>query len=220
MSALGWLAAMINAFAALAMMMLTQTQASVSTTPDGGLTADALRRGGYVIFIRHATANQGTDAVGFDLADCATQRNLGDAGIRESQAIGQGVRAQRIPIGMVQSSEFCRAVDTARLAFGHATPVSELNLCCLDGRNLTEQDRRDFLLRALATRPQPGANTVLVGHAAFMMTDLGMGEAGVYAPDGAGGFTRVARILPDEWTNDAYRPGGVPLGTPQLAPNP
>jgi len=219
MSPLGWLAAMINALAALTMMMLAHMEASVSTTPDGGLTADALRRGGYVIFIRHATANQGTDAVGFDLADCATQRNLGEAGIREAQAIGQGVQTQGIPIGVVQSSEFCRAVDTARLAFGRTTPVSELNLCCLDGRGLTELDRRDFLLRALATRPQPGTNSVLVGHAAFMMTDLGMGEAAVWAPGGCG-FVRVARILPDEWTNHAYRPGGVPLGTPQLAPSP
>src|SRR5687767_6805288 len=84
MSAMGWLAGLINAIAALATMMFAGTAASVSQTPDGGLTVDALRRGGYVIFIRHATADQGSDANGFNLEDCATQRNLGPTGIKEA----------------------------------------------------------------------------------------------------------------------------------------
>lgn len=220
MSMLGWVTAVINAMVALATMMLADTARSVSATPDGGLTADALRRGGYVIFLRHATANQGADGVAFDLADCATQRNLGEAGIREAEAVGQGIRGQQIPIGDVLSSEFCRALDTARIAFGTAQPTASLNLCCLDGRDLTDADRRDFLQRALAWRPRLGTNTVLVGHGTMMMTDLGMGEAAVYAPDGGGGFTRVARILPDEWQNEAYRPGSTSSDAPRVAPNP
>lgn len=220
MSAMGWLAGLINAIAALATMMFAGTAASVSQTPDGGLTVDALRRGGYVIFIRHATADQGSDANGFNLEDCATQRNLGPTGIKEAEAIGLGVRHQQIPIGEVLSSEYCRAHDTSRLAFGRAQPASGLNNCCQDGRDLTETQRRDFITQALATRPRPGANTVLVGHGAFMMTDLAMGEAAVYAPDGNGGAVRVARILPHEWMNDTYRSGVAPLDAPRLAPNP
>ena len=55
---MSWVAGIVNAFVALVTMMLAGNAASVSQTPDGGLTADALRRGGYVIFIRHATADQ------------------------------------------------------------------------------------------------------------------------------------------------------------------
>jgi phosphohistidine phosphatase SixA len=220
MSAIGWIAGIINAFAALATMMLTNSAASVSQTPDGGLTGDALRRGGYVIFIRHAAADQGSDANGFNLEDCATQRNLGESGIQEAETIGHGVRQQQIPIGDILSSEYCRAIDTSRLAFGRAQPASGLNNCCQDGRDLTDVQRRDFIQQALATPPRPGTNTVLVGHGAFMMTDLGMGEAAVYAPDGNGGATRIARILPDEWQNNAYRSGTAPPDAPRLAPNP
>jgi phosphohistidine phosphatase SixA len=217
---MGWVAGLINAFAAIVTIMLAGNATSVSRTPDGGLTADALRRGGYVIFIRHATADQGSDANGFTLGACSTQRNLGEAGIKDAESIGQNVRLQQIPIGDVLSSEFCRALDTARLAFDRVQPAPNLNLCCQDGRDLTDAQRRDFLLQALATRPRPGTNAVLVGHGAFMMTDLNMGEAAVYAPDGNGGATRVARILPDEWANEAYRPGTASPDAPRLAPNP
>ncbi|MGD9893922.1 MAG: hypothetical protein AB7R89_28030 [Dehalococcoidia bacterium] len=217
---MGWIAGIINAIVALVTMMLAGTAASVSQTPDGELTADALRRGGYVIFIRHAAADQGTDANGFTLADCSTQRNLGQSGIADAETIGRNVRQQRIPIGDVLSSEFCRARDTARLAFGRAQAAPNLNLCCQDGSGLTDGQRQDYLLQALAARPRPATNTILVGHGSFMMTDLAMGEAAVYAPDGNGGTTRIARILPDEWANEAYRSGTPSPDAPRLAPNP
>jgi phosphohistidine phosphatase SixA len=217
---MSWVAGIVNALAALVTMMLAGNAASVSQTPDGSLTADALRRGGYVIFIRHATADQGTDANEFNLVDCSTQRNLGEAGRMDAETIGQGIRHQQIPIGEVLSSEFCRALDTARLAFGRSQPASNLNLCCQDGRGLTDSQRQDFLQQALATRPRPGTNAVLVGHGSFMMTDLKMGEAAIYAPDGNGGANRIARILPDEWTNNAFRSGIASPDAPRLAPNP
>lgn len=215
-----WVAGIINAIAALVTIMLAGNAATVSQTPDGGLTADALRRGGYVIFIRHATADQGTDANGFVLEDCATQRNLGATGMGDADTIGRGVQQQQIPVGDVLSSEFCRALDTARHAFGRAQPAANLNLCCQDGRDLTDTQRRDFLIHALATRPRPGTNTVLIGHGSFVMTDLMMGEAAVYAPDGAGGANRIARILPDEWMNEAFRSGIASPDAPRLTPGP
>jgi hypothetical protein len=51
------------------------------------------------------------------------------------------------------------------------------------------------------------------------MTDLAMGEAAVYAPDGRGGYARVGRVLPGEWTNDAYRSGEQAPGAPGLVPS-
>ena len=217
----GWLAAFINALIALATAAhgLAATDAAL-TSPNAPFRAEALRRGGYVIFFRHAHANVGSDATPFDLADCSRQRNLSEQGKQDAAIIGEAFRELRIPVGEVLSSEYCRALDTARLAFGRAEPARGLNLCCQDGTGQTDVERLRFLERALAARPQPGTNTVLVGHGAHMVTDLGMGEAAIYLPDGSGGYLRVARVLPDEWRSGVYRPGAKVEGQPELTPMP
>lgn len=213
-----WLLAWLNAIISLVML----TRSNAVTDPSlyneaSPLRVEALRQGGFVIFIRHTTADQGFDEPTFDLANCATQRNLGERGRQDADLLGRGIRAAQIPIGAVFSSEYCRAMETAGLAFGGAEPATGLNSCCIDGRALTNAEREAFLRRSLGARPKPGTNTVLVGHLNQIATDLAMGEASVYAPDGTGGFTRVARILPDEWTNGVYRPPGA-TATPTLRP--
>lgn len=204
-----WLARFVAAIVTLAVaarsMAATDPAQYSATRP---LSAEALRSGGFVIFVRHGHADVGADATPFDLADCARQRNLSETGKEQAGQIGRGFRELRIPVGDVRSSEFCRALETTRLAFGRAAPTAPLNLCCMDGRGMTDTDRLEYLQRALATRPPPGTNTVLVGHGAHMMADLQMGEAAIYAPDGAGSFTRIARVLPEEWPNGVYRTSG------------
>ena len=65
----------------------------------------------------------------FRLEDCSTQRNLSAEGRRQAQAIGEQFRARQIPVEQVLSSRWCRALDTARLAFGSLTePFSPLEL--------------------------------------------------------------------------------------------
>ena len=61
---------------------------------------------------------------------------------------------------------------------------------------------------------------MLIGHAYFILTDLAMGEAAIYLPDGHGGALRVARVLPGEWANGIYRPGARVLGQTELVPAP
>jgi phosphohistidine phosphatase SixA len=217
----GWLTGLINAFVALAVagQGMAATEAALST-PNAPFRADALQRGGYVIFVRHAQANAGSDATPFDLADCSRQRNLSEEGKEDARRIGAAFDALRIPVGDVLSSEYCRALETAGLAFRRAERARGLNLCCLDGTGQSESDRRLFLETVLATRPRPGTNTVLVGHGAYMMTDLGMGEAAIYLPDGRGGYLRVARVQPIEWQNGIYRPGAKVEGQTELLPVP
>jgi phosphohistidine phosphatase SixA len=213
-----WLLSFVQAMAAIVIMARSNAATDPSLYSETApLRVEALRQGGFVIFIRHTTADQGFDDPAFDLASCATQRNLGERGRQDAALIGRGIREAGIPVGAVFSSEYCRAVETARLAFGGAEPATGLNSCCIDGRALTNPEREAFLKRALGRRPKPGTNTVLVGHLGHMIADLAMGEASVYAPDGTGGFTRVARILPSEWTNGVYRPSGA---TSAPMPNP
>ncbi len=77
---------------------------------------EALRQGGIVLF-RHAIAPGGGDPPGMRLGDCATQRNLDAEGRAQAQRIGATIRAQRVPVGSVLTSEWCRTRETAELAF-------------------------------------------------------------------------------------------------------
>ena len=44
---------------------------------------DDLKKGGNLIFIRHAYAPGGGDPENFDINDCSTQRNLSDNGRKQ-----------------------------------------------------------------------------------------------------------------------------------------
>lgn len=75
-----------------------------------------LRQGGIVLF-RHAHAPGGGDPPGFQLEDCATQRNLDATGRDQARRIGATFRAREIPVAQVLTSRWCRARETAELAF-------------------------------------------------------------------------------------------------------
>ncbi len=77
---------------------------------------DKLRAGAVVALIRHADAPGGVgDPEGFKLGDCATQRNLSDKGRAEARALGERLRAERVTVGKVLISQWCRCRDTAIL---------------------------------------------------------------------------------------------------------
>ena len=76
-----------------------------------------LKKGGKIIFIRHAYAPGGGDPNNFDLNDCNTQRNLNDDGRLQSKKIGDFFKNNTISIEKVYSSEWCRCKETASIAF-------------------------------------------------------------------------------------------------------
>ena len=76
----------------------------------------ALREGAIVLF-RHANAPGIGDPPGFRLDDCATQRNLDAQGRDQAAKIGELFRREQIAVAAVLSSVWCRAFDTASLAF-------------------------------------------------------------------------------------------------------
>ena len=153
-----------------------------------------LRGGGQIVLLRHGTTTPGVgDPRGFRLDDCATQRNLVEAGRDESRRVGAAFRAQRVPVGRVLSSPWCRCLETARLAFGRAEPWPAL--ANLFGR----QDRADALRAALSEAPTDGT-LVLVSHGSTISSAAGvmpaMGEFVVVTPQGGGRFTVAGRIPP------------------------
>ena len=76
----------------------------------------ALAEGAIVLF-RHANAPGTGDPAQFRLEDCATQRNLDETGREQARRWGQRFRARGLVPGRVISSRWCRARETADLAF-------------------------------------------------------------------------------------------------------
>ena len=86
-----------------------------------------LKKGGNLIFIRHAYAPGGGDPDNFDIADCSTQRNLSNSGKEQSKKIGIFFEQNQIPIDQVLSSEWCRCKETAEIAFNKFETKNFLN---------------------------------------------------------------------------------------------
>ncbi len=177
--------------------------------------ASALREGGHVIYLRHTrTVKDWGDQVSpaLDLADCNTQRRLSTQGKMDATMIGEGIKAADIPVGDVISSEYCRAYNTADLAFGRYTKNSNLNfLPCVE---CTPDQYQEYAMRLqplMSAKPEAGTNTVLVGHDdPFQGVTMPvvpkngiypapMGVAYVAKPLGDGNFDLIAKIEPDQW---------------------
>ena len=86
-----------------------------------------LKKGGKLIFIRHAYAPGGGDPKNFNINDCNTQRNLSYEGRVQSKKIGNFFKKNKISIEKVYSSEWCRCKETASIAFENFETKNFLN---------------------------------------------------------------------------------------------
>ncbi|NND89970.1 MAG: hypothetical protein HKN42_03840 [Granulosicoccus sp.] len=78
--------------------------------------------------MRHALAPGIGDPEGLDLRDCATQRNLSQAGRRQAREAGATLKSLGIVDAEVFSSAWCRCIDTATgLELGPVTVLDSLN---------------------------------------------------------------------------------------------
>lgn len=114
----------------LLLMLAAGAAPAFGAAADPGADAlwQRLRGGGLVLLIRHAATDPGIgDPPGFRLGECATQRNLSEAGRLDARALGAAVRRHGVRIGPVWSSRWCRCLDTARLAFGRVEPLPLLD---------------------------------------------------------------------------------------------
>jgi phosphohistidine phosphatase SixA len=75
----------------------------------------AAREEGTHLLMRHARAPGVGDPAGFRRDDCATQRNLDDAGRDQARRIGAAIREAGLTVDLVLTSVWCRAADTAAL---------------------------------------------------------------------------------------------------------
>ena len=183
--------------------------------PIGGRTSpaqtewiDALRQGGHVIiFRRGATHQDQADTDPLNIDNVAKQRQLNDDGRAKAREIGDAFRKLGIPVGRVHSSQFFRALETAKLTgFGEVTPSIDISEGGLVVSPIENRRRRDAMRKLAATVPPAGANVVVVSHKPNILDAFGKdwfdvreGEATVFKPDGQGGYKLVARVQAAEW---------------------
>ena len=158
-----------------------------------------LKAGAQVVLIRHAITTPGVgDPAGFRLDECATQRNLTDAGRAHARRLGETFRTRAVPVGQVLSSPWCRCLETARLAFGKAEVSPPLsNLYGRPDSSVPQVREMEALIAAW--RPEgAGGNLVLVSHgstiSALTGVSLAPAEMVVVTPRPGEKFTVAGRL--------------------------
>ena len=159
----------------------------------GAALLAALKKGGFVLYMRHTQTGTVTPA--------CEQSNLTPAGERDARFVGESIKTLRIPIGRVLSSPVCRVHDTAKL-MGLGEPKLSNDLA-----NQPMPAGFDFNSargRRIAELPARAMNTLLVSHAQGGETEsqwmyLDFGEIIVYRPGGKNASEALARIRADDW---------------------
>jgi phosphohistidine phosphatase SixA len=156
-----------------------------------------LRSGGQVVLLRHALTDPGVgDPPGMKLGDCGTQRNLSDDGRGEARRLADALRSRGIPVASVQSSPWCRCLETARLVFGREAEVQPALGNLFGRRDLEPQQLA--ALRKLVERPAQRGNAFLVTHGSTTYALTGVSPATtemvVLTPKSGGGFAVAGRL--------------------------
>ena len=130
-----------------------------------------LKKGGNIVFIRHAIAPGGGDPENFKLNDCSTQRNLDSQGIEQSKKIGLFFANNNIPIDQVLSSEWCRCKDTAKYAFKNYETFNALNSFFSEKFQKNKKQQMKNLLSFIKKWEGDG-NLILVTHYVVILEAL------------------------------------------------
>jgi phosphohistidine phosphatase SixA len=182
------------------------TETAQGQTLSGAALVKALRQGGYVIVMRHASSPRETpDQQTANADNVNRERQLDEAGRASSIAMGRALGQLKIPIGEVLTSPTYRALETVRLAqFPAPRTVPELGDGGQNMQGATEAQAA--WLQKRVTQFATGANTIVVTHfpnmtRAFPQWTAGLadGEALIFGSDGKGGSILIARIKIEEW---------------------
>jgi hypothetical protein len=179
----------------------------IANAPKGKALLAELKKGGYIIYFRHFETGQDyADQVTADVANCWTQRRINTQGFRDAQRIGKFIYDQKIAVSRVVASPFCRAWQSADLAFGRHERVEALKI--LPSKDYTPEQNavmKNGVMPFFAMAPAAGTNVVVMAHddnltaAGGPLLDI-QGEAAIIRPDGKGGFEVIARLKPDQWS--------------------
>ena len=160
----------------------------------------ALRKGGYVIVMRHASSPRELPGKDANPDNPSGERQLDADGRAAATAFGKALRRLKIPVGEVLTSPTYRALETVHYAdLRSPRPQGELGEGAGNMQGVTEGQA--LWLRKQVMQFRPGTNTILITHLpniAGAFPDVtpppADGEALVFGPTGI-----VARIKITDW---------------------
>lgn len=164
---------------ALVVLLLLPLMAVPATAKAGALSEAIDSIDANVLFLRHALAPGFGDPAEFHIDDCATQRNLDEAGRRQARGLGAYLRGDGIKFDAILSSRWCRCVDTAaEMDMGDVSTFDGLN-SFFDG-HVDREATLALLAERLANLPEDGL-VLMVTHQVVISAVTGI-------PPQSGGF--------------------------------
>jgi len=193
---------------------LAVTAAARAERLSGAPLVKALRHGGYVLLMRHASSPPTPPVAGAAEPDnTRLERQLDEAGRNSARAMAVAIKALRIPVGEVWSSPTYRALETVRLAALPSPKTADQLGDHGQSMQAASAGQAAWLSAKIAERPPAGTDTIIVtqypnivaavGQGASGLTD---GEALVFHPNGKGGEDLVGRIKIEDWPKLVARP--------------
>ena len=155
-----------------------------------------LQAGGYVIYVRHTHTDRSRGDTNVSFGECEQQRILSEQGREEALMIRNAYQQLDLPVSFLLSTQYCRTIETAVLAFGVPKVISRADLTAT-------------LPDWLATEPAPGTNSIIVAHIGTVRDRVGLddtfeeGDSFVYRPTGSGEFEFFGRIGLYDWAQMA-----------------
>lgn len=159
----------------------------------------SLKKGGYIILMRHAdTSKQGNPTL-LSHGKCKQERNLSTQGRQQAKSLGKLFKLKGVNVGQVYSSEYCRTRDTAILAFGKVRSLPQLNL--IQGLRAKTADRMNSNITGKITTYKGKHNLVLITHRpnieALTLEDIPKGGFLVLKPGADGEIEIVGQYKPN-----------------------
>jgi phosphohistidine phosphatase SixA len=135
---------------------------------------------GYVLLMRHALAPGVGDPPNLKVGDCSTQRNLNEEGRTQAREMGKWLQRREIKILRVESSRWCRAIETAKLLnLGKVRPNKNLD-SLFQETNLNSHPQTANIKKRIINHRNTRGLLVFVGHfvnfQAVAQTSLDSGE--------------------------------------------
>jgi phosphohistidine phosphatase SixA len=157
-----------------------------------------LKTPGHIALLRHSNAPGATpEPYGIDLKNCAIQRGLDEEGRAQARRIGDEFRKHGITHVRLVSSQFCRALETARLTkLGPVAELPALNQVFLPDLSRMKEtaDKTGKFMKTIPAKQL----VILVSHVSNIQSiagvNLSSGEMAVVHLDGSGAVAVDGRI--------------------------
>lgn len=139
------------------------------------LAKDIVKRGGYILYFRHAHREKWIDVAMYDAMEAidnldASELYFKDAvclskmGLIQAKMMGEFLKKIEIPIGQIITSPSCRARQTSELLFGSVGKIDNLLLHPGPYNEQLKDFRNSIKNLILSLETQTGKNTILSAH--------------------------------------------------------